>query len=470
MTRLEQLRQQHAAHLVKMDAFNVQHAEHDLEAEEHAAAKAEWEGLKVEATRISAAIDREKEREAFERTAPAARPTPGNPQPHVATRLRAEDDPRRGFAGPREFMLSVIESSGARSREDVADERLRPLAVVDREDRQAAGALAFLMPGDFNPSLLAAAGSDEQGGYSDPHGGFLRTTGFIPRILQLGFEGDPTMGRTQDIPMASVSVEIPARVDKNHTSSVSGGFTVTRKPETVAATSSRGTFELVSLKATSKFGLAFATEEILVDSPISFVAIIDSGLRDQFAHDGLREKLRGLGGAEYIGVINADAGIAVTRNTSNRILGTDVLAMRARCWGYGRAIWIANHDTFGEIFRLGSAAFDTEGATPLAGTNGLFRSSLGEDMPNMLLGQPIFFSEYASTLGDKGDLILADWSQYLEGIYQPLNSAESMHVRFVEHERAFKFWLRNAGAPWWRSALTPNQSTTTLSPIVTIAA
>jgi len=47
--------------------------------------------------------------------------------------------------------------------------------------------------------------------------------------------------------------------------------------------------------------------------------------------------------------------------------------------------------------------------------------------------------------------------------------AESMNVRFVNHERAFKFWLRNAGAPWWRAALTPRESTTTLSPFVVLS-
>ena len=161
--------------------------------------------------------------------------------------------------------------------------------------------------------------------------------------------------------------------------------------------------------------------------------------------------------------------IAVTRDTSSRILGTDIIAMRARCWGYGSAIWIANHDCFGELMRLGAAAYDAQAATPLAGSNALFVQSLTEDIPDRILGRPCFFSESAETLGTSGDLSLVNWSQYLEGLYQPLQSAESMHVRFVNHERAFKFWLRNAGAPWWRAALTPRESSTTLSPIVKLS-
>ena len=93
----------------------------------------------------------------------------------------------------------------------------------------------------------------------------------------------------------------------------------------------------------------------------------------------------------------------------------------------------------------------------------LFRSNAYLD------GRPCIFTEFASTLGTVGDLILGNWSEYLEGIYQPMQTAESMHVRFVNHERTFKFWTRNAGQFWWKSALTPQNGANTLSPIVTLA-
>ena len=82
----------------------------------------------------------------------------------------------------------------------------------------------------------------------------------------------------------------------------------------------------------------------------------------------------------------------------------------------------------------------------------------------------MFYSEHCSTLGSAGDLILANWGEYLEGTYQPFTGASSVHVRFVTHESVLKFWIRNDGAPWWRSALTPANGTATLSPIVTLAA
>jgi len=87
------------------------------------------------------------------------------------------------------------------------------------------------------------------------------------------------------------------------------------------------------------------------------------------------------------------------------------------------------------------------------------------DRPATLFGRPAIANGHLPTLGDAGCLVLVDWSQYLEGTYQPFESAESAHVRFLQNERTFRVTKRNAAAPWWRSELTPQVSTTTLSPI-----
>jgi HK97 family phage major capsid protein len=207
---------------------------------------------------------------------------------------RADQDPRRGFSSPLEFNMAVMQNAGIRDRAQVSDERLRPLAQFDKEDKQSGGDLAYLLPRAFNPaSLRAAAGSDEQGNYADRFGGFLQPTQVMPGMLTVPFEGDPTAGLTQSVPMGAPIVKFNARTDKDHSTSVSGGFTVTRRPETVAGTASRMEMEQVELKASSLFGLAYASEELLTDSPISFAALIDSGFRDQFPAAVLNEKLNG---------------------------------------------------------------------------------------------------------------------------------------------------------------------------------
>lgn len=410
---------------------------------------------------------------------PAPDRDPGQRTPQVTSmHHRADDDRARGFNSHRDFLLAALDDSGATSRDAVRDERLKPLAVVDdgeqegREGRRGARVaarepgMAFVLPEAYTPrSVLAAAGSDEQGAYADNYGGALVPRAMLPMMLSVGFEGDPTAGRTQPIPMETPIVDIPARTDKDHRTSVVGGFTVTRKPETVLGTGSRAQTELVSLKAAGLFGFGFATEDLLAMSALSFVAIIDTGFRTQFPAAILNEKIRGGGGNEFLGVKNSPAKIAVTKDdnqAADTITGNNIIRMAARQWNFGNSIWLANHDTRPQLAT----------ASIVIGTSGvlLYQPAKEEGFPDMLWGRPVFYTEFCDKVGDEGDLMNIDWSQYLEGIHTPLQSAESVHVRFLNHERAFKFWIRNAGAPWWRSALTPNKSDDTLSPIVTLAA
>ena len=341
-----------------------------------------------------------------------------------------QDDPKKGFKTPREFMMSVMEVGRGRAQPDA---RLQ---------------------------YLSAVGSDEQSGSDDPYGGYLVPEGFSPNVLQVDPEADPTTGRTTNVPMDSPVVKIPARTDKNHSTSVSGGLTVSRRAQTGGGTASRMEMERVELNATSLYGLAYATEEILTDSPRTFAAILATGFSDQFNYHLLNEKLNGTGAGEFEGVLNSPCKIEIAKESgqaADTIVKENIFKMRSRCWGYGSAIWLANHDCQPELLDINDSSYN------------IWNPSLQEDTPDMLLGRPIFFSEFPNTVGDAGDLILGNWSQYLEGTLEALQSAESMHVRFENHERTFKFWTRNDGRCWWRSALTPKNGST-LSPFVTLAA
>lgn len=341
-----------------------------------------------------------------------------------------------GFKTPREFMQAVIDAGRGRP----LDKRLEALTVK-------------------------TAGSDEQSTASDPYGGFLVPHGFVPNVLKVDPEADPMGSLTRKIPMSNPIIKIPSRVDKDHTSSVSGGVVVTRRAETLEGTSSRMKLEQVTLEAHSLFGFAYASEELLTDSPVSFAAILQAGFSDQFVSHVIDERLNGTGVGEYLGIMTAPCTISVAKEVgqaADTIVYENLLKMRARCWGYGKAVWIANHDCTESLMKLNQAV-GTGGAV-------VWQPSAREDHPDILFGRPLIFSEYARTVGDQGDIVLGNWSEYLEATYQPLMSDESVHVRFVNHERTFKFWTRNAGAPWWRSALTPKRSANTLSPFVLLDA
>jgi hypothetical protein len=360
----------------------------------------------------------------------------------------------------------VQRESGLRDPGLVDDPRLRAVAQRDPTDRQAGGEVAFVLPAAFTPaSVRAAAGSDEQGGYADRYGGFMRRSETKQGALGAASEGDPTAGRTLPVQMDAPIVEVPARSDKDHSTSAAGGLIVTRKPETVEAQASRVALEQVRLQATSLVGLSFATEELWMDSPGTFISILGPAFEDQFNVHMLKEKIRGGGGNEFLGVLNSPARVTVAKEGgqgADTIVSENVLKMAERCWGYSRALWLAVHDARRQVSKL-AIEVGTAGVIPL------FQPATRPDLPDMLWGRPIYFTEHCSQLGDEGDLILADWSQYLEGLYQPLDTVGSVHVRWSNHERVMKFWLRNAGAPWWRSPLTPANGANTLSPVVTLA-
>ena len=347
-------------------------------------------------------------------------------------------DPKKGFSNHREFLGAVLSVGQGYA----VDDRLKYPTV----------------------------GSDEGRTNSDPAGGFLVPVGFSPQFLMVNPEDDPMGALTTKIPMENPTVKISARTDKDHSTSVSGGVTVTRKPETVPAGSSQTTFEQVVMQAHGLFGLSYATEEILTDSPSSFTAILDVGFKDQFKYKLINERLFGTGVGEFLGVMNSPALVSIAKETGQgaaTILYENVIKMRARCWGYGKAVWLANHDCLPQLMLM-NQSIGTGGMPVFQPGDRL--GLVNSDIDGYLMGRPLMFSEYTKSVGTTGDIILCNWSEYLEGTYQPMQSAESIHVRFVNHERAFKFWLRNAGQPWWKTAITPNQGSNTLSPYIALAA
>jgi HK97 family phage major capsid protein len=344
-----------------------------------------------------------------------------------------DHDPRRGFESPREFLGAIIDATLSGR----PDARLKPLAV---------------------------AGSDEQGVYSDPAGGFLVPAGFASFELRRTVT-DPMASRTTPIPMSVADVSIPARVDSNHTSSVTGGVTVVRNPETVTVPDSRLKFSSVGLHASTLAGLTFSTDRLVNDSRPTISAVLDRAFRDAVAAKMIRERIDGSGAGEPLGVLRSPARILVAKETgqaSDSIVFENIEKMALRCYGYDQATWHANHDTRQQLTRV----------VQVIGTAGVprYQCSTRDDEPDRLYGRPIFYSEFSPALGDEGDLILVNWGEYLDGTLQPLQSLESIHVRFMAAETAFRFWLRGDGKPWWLDVLTPERGANTLSPYVILAA
>jgi HK97 family phage major capsid protein len=345
----------------------------------------------------------------------------------------------KGFKSPKEFFSAVI-------------------GLSQRESKHAE---------DPRVKFLAAAGSDEQSGQSDPYGGLLVPVGMTPGVQSIGADQNPFIQRATQLPMQVRTIDVLARVDKNHSTSVSGGLTVSRRDETSSIASSRMELEKIQLKATGLFGLAYSTRELMQDSPLSIQALLSQGFADEFPAQIFNEMINGNTPGKLEGIINSPATVTVAKESgqaADTINGTNLIKMYQRAWRPSAdAFWLANYDTYVQLVKAHTTL--TSDDYPM------FIHGNGTNVPSTLLGHSIVFTEFCPTLGDKGDIIfVSNPSQYLYGVYQPLRSEESMHVRFENHEQAFKFWIENAGASWWRSPLTPKNGANTLAPFVTLAA
>src|SRR3990172_4915606 len=104
--------------------------------------------------------------------------------------------------------------------------------------------------------------------------------------------------------------------------------------------------------------------------------------------------------------------------------------MWARLFGQSRAnaIWLYNQDIEPQLYQM-SLAVGTGGLPVYLPPNGLAGASFGT-----LFGRPALASEHCQTLGTTGDIVLGDFSQYLLGTRGTLETATSIHVRFVYDE------------------------------------
>ena len=97
--------------------------------------------------------------------------------------------------------------------------------------------------------VQAAAGSDEQRSDFGEHGGsFAFPPTVVSRPLSVG-RRDPVATRTRPITMPTPQVQVAARVDKDHSTTVSGDLVITRTPQTDSITTSRAEFEQITLDA-----------------------------------------------------------------------------------------------------------------------------------------------------------------------------------------------------------------------------
>lgn len=352
--------------------------------------------------------------------------------------------------------------------------------------RRDPGKSGFKNVGEF---ALAVRASSRQGSTVDP-----RLIMNAPSTYQQeGVGADGGFAVPPDFRQAIMSkigeeMSLYARTDQQQTTSNNMTFPLDETSQWQTTGAVRAYWEgEAQLKAQSKTSLTGHTTRL--HKIIALVPMTDELIEDAPAMTGFINKkaplaidfvislaiVSGDGVGKPLGILNSPATISVAKETSqvaDTVVAENVNKMWARMPAANRAnaVWIINQDVEPQFEQMSFKVKNVAGTENVGGWP-LYMPPGGISAAPFatLKGRPVLPGQYAETVGDKGDIILADLSQYLTitkvgGIRQDV----SIHLWFDYDVTAFRFVLRIGGQPWWTKVLQPRVGSTTYSPFVTL--
>ncbi len=300
-------------------------------------------------------------------------------------------------------------------------------------------------------------------------GGFLVQKDFSNEILRRANTMGAVMSRVRRIPISSGSnglkinaIDETSRADGSRW----GGVQVYWTAEAAQKTASKPKFRQMELDLKKLAGLFYSTDELLADA-----AALQSIAMEAFSEE-LNFKIEdaifnGTGAGQMLGILNSGALITESKETGQAaatIVYDNVLKMWSRLHARSRpnSAWFIDQSTEPQLYKM-SLAVGTGGAPVYLPAGGASSAPYAT-----LFARPVIPVEYCAALGTVGDICLFDLSQYLMVDKGGLETASSMHVRFIYDEMVFRFVYRVDGQPIWNSALTPKSGGSTQSPFVVL--
>jgi len=407
--------------------------------------RAKIDELTADCERLNGDIGRAEKAEAEKRAAET--PVDDAIKPDVERRAAVT-------AGPdREVRFGQFLQLVARSRKNMATGRGGPEARL--LEHQAAVEKRLTGAGETIPS----------------DGGFLVGTDDSNELIRRAYDMSQLYSRVRKIPIGAGSngISIPYIDETSRaTGSRLGGVQVYRVAEGGTATAKNPTFGRIKMDLIKLMGYGAVSDELLEDA-----AALGSLMGDSFAEEMAfvldDEVFRGSGAGKMLGIITAACKVeadAETGQDADTIVAENIINMWARFFGRCRpnGVWLYNQACEPQLYTM-TINVGTGGIPVYMPANGLSGSPYGT-----LMGRPAIPIEQASALGDVGDIVLWDPTQYIAIEKGGLRRAISVDYLFSTDETAFRFVIRNNGQPTWKSALTPYKDTSkTQSCVVTLA-
>lgn len=320
---------------------------------------------------------------------------------------------------------------------------------------------AAALSGRHHPGLIQNSMSET----TPSDGGFLVPSEQAARIHAVSLENELVMPRCYVQPMRSNTIKIPAMSIGDHSTALFGGFTASYTNEASSISEANPKSRAMELTAKKLTGLIRFSSELNADVPGGMSQI------ETLCGKGLswyRDKafIKGTGAGEPLGILNAGCTIEISKQTgqaADTILYENLTEMMSRIFAgsFQNSVWVAHQTTIPQLLTLSMSVGTGGDHIPvMKESNGLFS----------ILTRPVIFTEKTEPLGDKGDIMLADFSQYVVGLRSDMRFDTSIHVAFETDEILSRIIERHDGQPLWDSALTLEDGSTTVSPFVVLEA
>jgi HK97 family phage major capsid protein len=336
---------------------------------------------------------------------------------------------------------------------------------------------SIVNPSNMDPRLIQNATLSTYGTEgTGADGGFAVPPEYRADIEALVLGEQSLLSRCDSSPTTSNRVVVTT--DESTAWQSSGGVLTYWGSEAGSMTQSKPALKEINVPLHKLYALVPVTDELLEDAPMlgNFLAA-KAGEKIDFAVTNAI--VNGTGVGQPLGIMNAACTVSVAKESSqaaDTIVARNLLKMATRmpANAFANAVWLCNQDTIQEIWQANLTFKDAVGSAGIAAGTRMPTISLpGENGQTFstIMGRPVIVTEACDTLGDTGDLILAN----LKGYFAPykaggLRSDLSMHLWFDQGIQAFRWTFRVGGQPWLSAAITPLNSSNTLSHFVKLDA
>lgn len=360
------------------------------------------------------------------------------------------------LSAPRPAIAAAVDNDRA---------RYYPRGDWGRQEFESLG--EFLSAVRFNPDdarlsnlyhEFETRGASDQAMGTGSRGGFAVPTQFRAELLSVSPQQAIFRPRANVLPAGEppdAAISIPALDQDNgqtDTAKTYGGVEVAWLEEGGTKPQTDVKLREITLEPHEVAGHIVVTDKLLRNWQASGT-VIAGLLRSALVAAEEHAFMNGNGVGRPLGLINSDAAYVLNREQAGNFTFNDAQDMMARLLMRGGSpVWIVSQSVLPKLTSMRNLA----GTSPEIGDGSLVWNPNARNgvVGGTLLGYPVVIHERSPSLGNKGDVVLADLSHYLIKDGSGPFVAASEHVYFTQNKTIIKAFWNVDGRPWLTGPLT----------------